>query len=81
MLNPASLADPRSDEQLAAAVKAGDEQAVEKLVKRYHARVFALALRYTRVREDAEDVVQQTFLKAFVLLTGFSREILVFHVC
>lgn len=71
LLNPASLADPRSDEQLVAAVKAGDERAFEMLVKRHHARVFALALRYTRVCADAEDVVQQTFLKVFVYLQDF----------
>jgi RNA polymerase sigma factor (sigma-70 family) len=47
------------------------EPAFEMLVKRYHARVFALALRYTRVHEDTEDVVQQTFLKVFVYLQDF----------
>ena len=70
-LNAASLTDPRSDEKLVAAAKAGDELAFETLVKRYQAQVFALALRYTRVREDAEDVVQQTFLKVFVYLQDF----------
>ena len=34
-------------------------------------RIFALALRYARVREDAEDIVQQTFQKAFVYLHRF----------
>ena len=44
---------------------------LETLVKRHERKIFVLALRYTRVREDAEDVVQQTFQKAFVHLQRF----------
>jgi RNA polymerase sigma-70 factor, ECF subfamily len=60
-----------ADEELVAAAKSGDEPAFETLFKRYQSRIFALALRYTRVREDAEDVVQQTFQKTFVFLNNF----------
>jgi len=63
--------DPATDEDLVASAKEGDEQAFEMLVRRHRPKVFALALRYTRVREDAEDVVQQTFQKAFVYLSNF----------
>lgn len=63
--------DPNSDGALVLAAKSGDELAFEILVKRYQSRIFALAFRYTRVREDAEDIVQQTFQKAFVYLHGF----------
>ncbi|MGC1451236.1 MAG: sigma-70 family RNA polymerase sigma factor [Candidatus Sulfotelmatobacter sp.] len=56
---------------LVAAAKAGDEQAFEALVKRHQRRIFALAMRYTRVREDAEDIVQQTFKSAFIYLETF----------
>lgn len=63
--------NPAADEELVAASKSGDEQAFESLVKRHHRRILALALRYTRVREDAEDVVQETFQKAFVYFHKF----------
>jgi len=63
--------DSATDEALVANAKDGDEKAFEMLVKRHRRRVFALALRYTQFREDAEDVVQQTFQKAFVYLRNF----------
>src|SRR5246127_696767 len=67
----ASFRDAAPDDELVAATKSGDELAFETLVKRHQRRIFALAFRYTRVREDAEDVVQETFQKAFVHLQKF----------
>ena len=61
----------RAEEELVAATKSGDERAFEILVECHRKRIFTLALRYTRVREDAEDVVQQTFHKAFVYVEKF----------
>lgn len=61
----------RTDEELVAAAKSGDELAFEMLIRRYQPRVFAIALRYVRVHEDAEDIVQQTFQKVFVHLRKF----------
>lgn len=69
--NLASFSHPPKQEALVAAAKSGEELAFETLVKRHRPRIFALALRYTRVPEDAEDVVQQTFQKAFVYLHKF----------
>src|SRR5208283_1331824 len=66
------IEDEATDETLVATAKMGDEKAFETLVKRYWPRIFALALRYTRVREDAEDVVQQTFQKTFIHLSSFA---------
>ena len=65
------FADPGADESLVAAARRGDELAFETLVRRHRPRIFALALRYARVREDAEDIVQQTFQRAFVYLHQF----------
>ena len=65
------LGDSATDQALVARAKDGDEKAFETLVKRHRRKVLALALRYTRVREDAEDVVQQTLQKAFVYLSNF----------
>jgi RNA polymerase sigma-70 factor (ECF subfamily) len=59
------------DEELVASAKGGDDLAFETIVKRHRQRIFGLALRYTRSREDAEDIVQQTFQRAFIHLLGF----------
>src|ERR1700741_1122447 len=67
----ASSCDAAADEKLVAAAKKGDELGFESLAKRHQRRIFALAFRYTRVREDAEDIVQETFKKAFVHLQKF----------
>src|SRR5580658_10365588 len=63
--------DAAAEEELVAAAKGGDEGAFETLFNRHQRRVIALAFRYTRVREDAEDIVQQTFQKAFLHLQTF----------
>jgi RNA polymerase sigma-70 factor (ECF subfamily) len=61
----------KSDSMLIAAIKNGDSQAFEFLVKRHEARTFSAAFRITRNREDAQDVVQQSFHKAFMHLDRF----------
>jgi RNA polymerase sigma-70 factor (ECF subfamily) len=66
-----SASDPGADEVLVSAAKNGNQRAFEVLVERHQQRMLAFARRYTRVREDAEDVVQQTFQKAFVHLNTF----------
>jgi RNA polymerase sigma-70 factor, ECF subfamily len=63
--------DPGTDEVLVLAAKNGNQRAFEVLVERHQQRMLAFARRYTRVREDAEDVVQQTFQKAFIHLNKF----------
>src|SRR5260370_2762609 len=63
--------DPGADEVLVSAAKNGNHRAFELLVERHQQRMLAFARRYTRVREDAEDVVQQTFQKAFIHLNKF----------
>jgi hypothetical protein len=63
-----SSCEAAADEELVAATKNGDALGFESLAKRHQRRIFALAFRYTRVREDAEDIVQETFQKAFVHL-------------
>jgi RNA polymerase sigma-70 factor (ECF subfamily) len=63
--------DPGMDEALVSAAKNGNQRAFEVLVERHQQRMLAFARRYTRVREDAEDVVQQTFQKAFIHLNKF----------
>ena len=55
------------------AAKAGDLAAFEELVKRYDRNVFRIAQHITQNREDAEDVVQDAFLKAFQNLKNFQE--------
>src|ERR1051325_5584744 len=53
--------DERTDAELARAWRDGDASAFETLYARYHAWVVSLAFRFTRNREDALDVLQDTF--------------------
>ncbi len=69
------LNEPVSDElMLVRAAKAGDISAFEKLVHRYDRNVFRIAQHITQNREDAEDVVQDAFLKAYENLAGFQEQ-------
>ena len=56
---------------LIAAAKNGNTQAFEALIARHQQRILAVALRRTRVRQDAEDIMQQSFQKAFLHLHQF----------
>ena len=51
--------------------KQGDVRAFEKLVRQYDRQVFRIANHITQNREDAEDVVQDAFLKAYEKLDQF----------
>jgi RNA polymerase sigma-70 factor (ECF subfamily) len=65
----------REDEPaLIAAAKAGDTAAFEELVNRYERKIYRLAENITRNREDAEDVMQEAFLKAYAHLRGFQGD-------
>ena len=63
-----------SDSTLVAATKNGESQAFEFLVKRHEAKTFSVAFRITRNREDAQDVVQESFHKAFIHLDRFQEK-------
>jgi RNA polymerase sigma-70 factor (ECF subfamily) len=58
---------------LIAAAKSGNAQAFEVLIARHQRRILAVVLRRTRVRQDAEDIVQQSFQKAFLHLRQFEE--------
>ena len=64
----------KEDAALVAVAKTGDTRAFELLVERHEGKIFSLAHRMTRNREDAEDVVQQSFQKAFIHLKRFEGE-------
>jgi RNA polymerase sigma-70 factor, ECF subfamily len=69
------VSEPVSEElALVRAAKAGDVKAFEGLVKRYDRNVFRIAQHITQNREDAEDVVQDAFLKAYGNLNQFQEQ-------
>jgi RNA polymerase sigma-70 factor (ECF subfamily) len=59
------------DMALVAFARSGSSHAFDVLVERHARRILCVAQRVTRSREDAEDVVQQSFQKAFVQLQKF----------
>ena len=66
------LGTPVTDElALVQAAKRGDDTAFEELVRRYDRNVFRIAQHITQNREDAQDVVQDAFFKAFQKLDQF----------
>jgi RNA polymerase sigma-70 factor (ECF subfamily) len=68
---PPATGDVEAERWLVAAVRAGRADAQERLIERYQGPVLALCLRMLGHRQDAEDVVQETFLRAFRSLAGF----------
>ena len=56
---------------LVTAAKNGNARAFEALIARHQRRILAVALRYSHVRQDAEDIMQQSFQKAFLHLHQF----------
>ena len=53
-----------ADAEIVRAAIAGDARAFEQIVRNHQGRVFHFLLQMTRQREDAEDLTQQTFIKA-----------------
>lgn len=64
-VNQQSHGQTRGDADLLKAAIGGDMAAFDALVDRYHQKVYRLALRFCRNREDAEEVTQDVFLSAF----------------
>jgi RNA polymerase sigma-70 factor (ECF subfamily) len=75
--NPRALPSKivRDDEgALVTAAKGGDLAAFEELVNRYERRIFRLAMNITQNREDAEDAMQDAFLKSYQHLDNFQGD-------
>ena len=62
---------PQTDAAAVALARGGDSEAFRALVERHGRAVYRLAYRMTGSAQDAEDVVQETFLKAYRQLTRF----------
>lgn len=62
---------PPPEAELARAARAGSAAAFDQLVRLHHGRVFGFLLSLTRQRQDAEDLTQQTFLRAWRKIRRF----------
>ena len=63
-----------TDEELVAKTVAGDAESFNQLIKRWERPIYALAYRTIGRDEDARDVCQETFLRAFRALPGFKGQ-------
>src|SRR4051795_5156293 len=63
--------DRTEDRQLIARLHAGDESAVQELAERYSSRIFQLAMRHMKNREDAEEVTQDVLMKVYRKIGAF----------
>jgi RNA polymerase sigma-70 factor (ECF subfamily) len=64
----------RTDEELVASSMAGDQESFNQLILRWERPIYALAYRTLGREEDARDVCQETFLRAFRALPGFKGQ-------
>ena len=66
--------DALAEAELVSALKAGDNAAFETLVRRSSQRLLAVARRFARNEEDAQDIVQTAYLNAFRALEKFEGQ-------
>jgi RNA polymerase sigma-70 factor (ECF subfamily) len=66
--------EPRDEQQMIAAILAGDTQLYHQLIRPYERSVYLMAVSYMKNEADAEDVSQEAFLKAFHHLASFRSE-------
>ncbi|WP_026897543.1 RNA polymerase sigma factor [Daejeonella oryzae] len=62
-----------TDIELISQVLAGNQSAYAELIKRHQRFVFTLALRFSKSREDAEEIAQDCFVKAYRSLNAFQQ--------
>jgi len=62
------------DEELAIKIKQNDQLALSEIIKRYQNKLFYYVVRLIGNEDDAQDVVQETFLKVYENIQGFDDE-------
>jgi RNA polymerase sigma-70 factor (ECF subfamily) len=63
-----------TDPELVRLAQDGDAEAFGELVTRYQSKIYRLARRLTDTQEDAEDVLQEAFIRAFKAVKGFKGD-------
>jgi RNA polymerase sigma-70 factor, ECF subfamily len=71
MANPAKSATELDERELITRSKSGDADAFTELVNRNEQKIYTLAYHLLNNREDAEDILQETFLRAYNNLSSF----------
>jgi RNA polymerase sigma-70 factor (ECF subfamily) len=69
-MNGSAPAKP-SDEELVALARNGDRQAFEEIVERHKQKAYRIAFDFARDREEAKDLSQEAFLRAYTHLRNF----------
>ena len=67
------MRDDKSEIDLISQVLQGDKTAYAQIIKQHQRFVFTLALRFSKCREDAEEIAQDSFIKAFRALPSFKQ--------
>lgn len=73
-MSPATPAEAFDESALVERARSGDAAAFAELVNRYERKIYRLARNITQNDEDAEDVLQETFLKAYSHLDSFQGD-------
>ncbi len=66
--------EPRTDLELVDDVRSGNRRAYTELMRRHQEKIYWVARRMVRTHADADDIVQETFIKAFLSLGDFRGE-------
>jgi RNA polymerase sigma-70 factor (ECF subfamily) len=64
--------EEKSDDELILRTQGGDRHSYDLLVKRYQKRVYFLALRMARDHDAADDIAQETFVRAYFAIGSFT---------
>ena len=65
---------PKTDQEIVVLARAGEEAAYRELIRRYERPLFSLLFRMVRDRELAEDLAQETFVKALNAIESYRPE-------
>lgn len=68
------MQNKKTDIEIIETVLSGKREAFTEIIKRHQQFVFTMALRFTKNREDAEEIAQDTFIKAFRYLKSYQKE-------
>jgi len=69
------MLDDKSDRQLVSRLKVGDKKAFEEIFRKYREKIYYFAIRYYNSTEDAENVVQDVFIKLWDEREGVKEEL------
>ncbi len=65
----------RDDKKIVKVFLDGDKETFNQIIEKYHTQVYRLAYKFTHNRKDAEDVTQDTFLRAYENLVKYPKEV------